>query len=289
MDLEEKQKVWDGKKDSEIAQAIFIAHHLSHEVEDTKIRPDKKVSTLIQRDSDIRFLRRLAARNGYECFVKGGKGYFRSPAMNQPPQKLLALQFGEETNLTELRFRVDGTPPSEVEARRVDPFEKKAEQETLTKTTRRKLGRKSLAELRSRLPTGRLLLKHEPFNYATQMKARLPGAYERADRFVTVEGEIDSRAYGGVLRAKRLVTIKGAGAQLSGLYYVSRVRHVFTTDGYVQYFEAYRNGLGLTGEESFAAAASPFAIGAGIGEAVRGVGDLVLPDQQQGASVPTGF
>jgi hypothetical protein len=109
------------------------------------------------------------------------------------------------------------------------------------------------------------------------MRGRLRQAYEGAGRFVTAEGEIDGRVYRAVLRARRLVTIKGIGETYSGLYYVTRVRHSFTVDGYTQQFEAYRNGLGLTGEERFAAAALPLALTPALAGA--------LPAQQTG---PTG-
>ena len=52
-------------------------------------------------------------------------------------------------------------------------------------------------------------------------------AHEDASRFVTADGEIDGQVYRAVLRARRLVTIKGIGETYSGLYYVGRVRHSF--------------------------------------------------------------
>ena len=81
------------------------------------------------------------------------------------------------------------------------------------------------------------------------MRGGLRQAYEDASRFVTADGEIDGQVYRAVLRARRLVTIKGIGETYSGLYYVGRVRHSFAFDGYTQQFQAYRNGLGLTGDE----------------------------------------
>ncbi|MBI3803965.1 MAG: phage late control D family protein [Nitrospirae bacterium] len=286
MDLEEKQRVWANKKDSEIAQEIFISYGLSYEVEDTVVRQPETVSAVLQTESDIRFLRRLAARNGFECAVQGSKGYFRSPTLDLPPQKTLAIQFGGETNLTGLRFRVDGTAPADLEIRRIDPFEKEEEKETLTESPRRKLGKKELADFQSGQRSGRLLLKNQVASSSQEMRGRLREGYRGGERFVQVEGEIDSRPYGAVLRSKRLVTVKGAGAQWSGLYYVTRVRHLFTLDGYTQHFEGIRNGLGLTGEEVFAAAALPTAIPfPGLGGASVESGNRVLPAQQEGTTI----
>ena len=86
-----------------------------------------------------------------------------------------------------------------------------------------------------------------------------------------------------------LVTIKGAGESFSGLYYVTRVRHTFTTDGYTQYFAGYRNAIGLTGQESFAAATLPIPIEPGIAQSSRAAGDRVLPAQQSASTIPGGL
>jgi phage protein D len=288
MDLEEKQAAWPNKKDNEIAQQIFSSYGLSWEVEDTQLQHMEKVTTILQSESDIRFLRRLAARNGFECYVKGSKGYFRSPNLQDPPQPVLALQFGGETNLASAHFDVDGTPPTLLEIRRVDPIEKREDREKLTSLPRRALGKQSLKALRSSAPDGRRLLKQQPSAGTLEMQAKLRSGYDAAAEFVTIRGEIDSRAYGAVLRAKRLVTIKGAGSTYSGLYYVTRVRHVFNTDGYTQSFEAYRNGLGRLGTESFAAAPALASIVPGSQAASVAAGSRVLPAQQSTTTLPGG-
>lgn len=289
MDLEEKQRAWANKKDHEIAQEIFSSYGLSYEVEDTVATHEDDVATILQNESDIRLLRRLAARNGFECHVRAGTGFFRSPNMQDPPQKLLAVEFGAETNVSDLLIRVDGTHATEAEIRRIDPFEKREEAEALSASPRRGLGARSLADLRRGQPAGRVLVRNQPSAVAREMQTRLRHAYDGATGFVTVEGEVDSRAYRGVLRARRLVTIKGAGESFSGLYYVTRVRHTFTADGYRQYFNAYRNAVGLTGQEDFAAATLPLAIVPGLAQSSRAAGNRVLPAQQVASTLPGGF
>jgi phage protein D len=285
MDLAEKQLAWPNKKDHQIAQEIFQSHNLSFEVEDTVAAQGEALATVLQNETDIRFLRRLAARNGFECHVRGSTGYFRSPNLQEPPQKTLAIEFGRETNLAEIRIRVDGTPATIAEIRRVDPVAKQVEREILHASPRRALGAQPLAELRRGLPDGQRLLRRELAASPAEMRGRLRQAYEGASRFVTAEGEIDGRVYRAVLRARRLVTIKGIGETYSGLYYVTRVRHSFTVEGYAQQFEAYRNGLGLTGDERFAAAALPFAIAPVLAGASGPSGDRVLPARLAGPTV----
>ncbi|HEU4388919.1 MAG TPA: contractile injection system protein, VgrG/Pvc8 family, partial [Blastocatellia bacterium] len=91
MSLEEKIKDWPNKSDSDIAREILQSYSFLPDVEETGVVHDEAVSTIIQRETDIQFLKRLARRNGFECFVEGDKGFFRKPVLTDPPQPLLAL------------------------------------------------------------------------------------------------------------------------------------------------------------------------------------------------------
>jgi len=288
MDLDEKQLAWANKKDHEIAQEIFRTYGLSCDVEDTVFPSSDSIVTVMQAETDVRFLRRLAARNGFECYVRGGTGFFRSPNLQDPPQKLLATEFGGQTNLTSLSLRVDGSRVTDVALQRIDPMKKQVDNEQLSDSPLRRLGRQTLASLRSSVPAGGALAKHQPAASIAEMKARLRGAYQGANQFVAIDGEIDSRSYQHVLRAGKLVTVKGAGERFSGMYYVTRVRHHFTTDGYVQRFEGWRNALGLTGSEEFGESSLPEAVSSGVGGASVASGNRVLPLRQSSTTRPGG-
>lgn len=257
MDLEDNQRAWPNKRDSDIAQAIFADHRLRWEVEDTGVVHDVNHATILQSESDIRFLQRLAARNGFECFVKGNRGFFRSADLEQPPQKPLQFAGASITagaaNLIALHLAVDGTPPTRLAIQRVDPFEKVVDQDRLNELAEQPLGRRALESLRTDVRPGTRLLRGEPVIAKQELRARLRAGYQAASGFVVASGDVDGRSYGAVLRAKRLVTIKSVSATHSGTYYVTRVRHVLTADNYVQSFEARRNAIGALGTENFAA------------------------------------
>ena len=61
---------------------------------------------------------------------------------------------------------------------------------------------------------------------------------------VRAEGELDGTVYGHVLRVGETVPLDGLGDRLNGLYYVDRVTHRFTPDGYTQAFRLLRNAYG---------------------------------------------
>jgi hypothetical protein len=75
--------------------------------------------------------------------------------------------------------------------------------------------------------------------------------HDGGEWFVTGEGEVAANYYGTILMPHNTVTIKGIGETYSGIYYVTRVTHVFGTDGYTQTFTVKRNALNPLGTEKF--------------------------------------
>jgi len=70
----------------------------------------------------------------------------------------------------------------------------------------------------------------------------LAAAAENADA-VTCEGSLDVVRYGGVLKARQLVGVRGSGPAFDGLYYVKSVTHKIKRGEYKQNFTLTRNGL----------------------------------------------
>jgi hypothetical protein len=60
---------------------------------------------------------------------------------------------------------------------------------------------------------------------------------------VSANGTLDVLRYGGVLKARRLVGVRGAGQPFDGLYYVKSVVHNIKRGEYRQSFTLGRNGL----------------------------------------------
>jgi len=78
------------------------------------------------------------------------------------------------------------------------------------------------------------------FAQATMMALAAGAASSEA---VTCEGSLDVTRYGGVLSARKLVGVRGAGYAFDGLYYVKSVTHKIKRGEYKQDFTLTRNGL----------------------------------------------
>lgn len=252
MDRDEKLKDWPNKKDSDIATEIISSYGFSYRVEDTTITHGEELSTVIQRETDYQFLKRLALRNGLDCYIEGEQVFFAPVPGEDPPQPVLAVHFGEETNVTSFSLKVDALQPANVSMFQVDRFNKEVLSAAVNEATTNPLGELDMPGLLGGnvLPATVVVAK----NAATglpEMNALCQGLYHDGGWFIEAEGEIDASVYEHVLKPRGLVAIKGIGESHSGTYYVSYVKHQFTCDCYTQHFKVKRNGLLPTGDEEF--------------------------------------
>lgn len=259
MDREEKLKDWPNKKDSDIVSEIFGLYGFTPVVEDTAVIHDEVLSTVIQRETDWQFLKRLALRNGLSCYVEGTTGYFVPLPIDPEPQPVLAAHFGEETTLVHFAATVDALRPANVAMFQVDRLGKEVLSATVEMSERDVLGDLASADLLpSGVEAGQVYVGKNAATGNPEMTALCQGLFEEGTWFVTGEGEIDAAAYEHVLLPRGMVTIKGVGETYSGIYYVSYVRHTFSREGYTQIFRVKRNGLLPTGDEDFSSGSGLF-------------------------------
>jgi phage protein D len=254
MDREEKLKDWPNKKDSDIVSEILSLYGFTPEVQDTEVIHDEAVSTIIQRETDMQFLKRLALRNGFECFVDGDTGYFGTPQVDATPQPVLAAHFGGETNVNRFSIEVNALVPANVAMCQVDRLNKEVLEATAEASQQTALGDIDPAGLLAAgMDPGQVYVGMNATTGNPEMMALCQGLYHQAAWFVTGEGEITGNDYGHVLKPRGTVTIKGVGETHSGVYYVTHVTHAFTPEGYTQFFRVKRNALMSTGAEDFSA------------------------------------
>src|SRR5207247_5802525 len=98
----------------------------------------------------------------------------------------------------------------------------------------------------------RVLLSQLGMAQAGEVQRYAQAVVDRSSWSIVAEGELNTVAYGGVLRAKRPVMVRGVGRTFSGRYYAERVLFSIGGDGTcTQRFTLRRNAVGLTGRERF--------------------------------------
>ena len=257
MHLDERVKSWPNMMDSDVASAIFSdsKYRFTPVVESTRWSRQEDDHTLMQRGTDIQFLHQLADRNGYECFVELNdlgevEGHFHPPRHDRQPQGTLTINMGAATNVNKFQAKYDMLGPTTAKAATLDPDSASTEQSQADTATHSEGMGDTPAVPADRPRT--VLLSQLGMAQAGEVQRFAQSVVDRSSWAIVAEGELNTLAYGGLLKAKQPVMVRGAGRAFSGRYYVERVLHTIGSDGsYTQQFTLRRNAIGLTGQENF--------------------------------------
>lgn len=204
----------------------------------------------VQRGTDLSYLRTMASRFGYVFYLDPGpvpginKAYWGPPIRGGVPQPAITVGNDAHANCSSVNIQYNGLGPikvnGQVKDRQLDV--------DLPVVAFAPL-RFPLAALPSWLVQGgdvkTQIIDTSGLTYA-QAFARAQGMVDAAADNVTVTGQIDVARYGGVLRARGVVGLRGVGYMHDGLYYVKSVSHSLEPGGYTQSFTLEREGVGST-------------------------------------------
>lgn len=249
LDLEERSARYENQPDALIVTTLlarYAEYGLVPMVTPTTDVPIVVQRTPWQQETDLRFIQRLAQRNGFVFYIEPltfltNTAYWGPENRLGVPQAALSMNMGDATNVTSLRFTNDALAPVGTTSTVLEP------------NTGMSIPIPSLPSLRvpplSAGPTAprRTVILRDTANQstATAMTRSVAAATNSPDP-VSGEGELDAVRYGAVLRARKLVGVRGAGATYDGNYYVRRVTHSIDTRGgvYTQRFSISREGTG---------------------------------------------
>jgi phage protein D len=252
MNLEEKNKEWVDISDASVANTIFKSYGIDPSADNTEDDSPAHTEdgyTLMQRASDIQFLRNLARRNGKLCRVactnQPGKrtGYFAKPKLDGNPVVTLKPNESETWNVRALDFSWDVSRPNTVKASQAlfndtNPDGVSAD---LQDSGLKLLGDRSLLDFAGKPMT---VLLTAPVDSAGELRLRAQSLLRESGWFVRCEGEADVFRLQTILRVNTIVEIEGVGSLNSGKYYVWSVRHTITADAHKMKFVLVRNAVG---------------------------------------------
>ncbi len=252
MNLTEKVREWVDVTDADVAAAIFAEYGITpadaNSADDSPSHTESGHS-LMQRGSDIQFLRTLARRNGKICRVAcadtpGARtGTFARPRLDGDPALTLTLNDPESWSVTALDIDWDAARPTEVRARQAlfNDATPEGVSADATESGFDRLGARALADFTGQPMT---VLLAAPVDDGGELTLRAGAVLREADWFVRCEGDADAERLGQVLRAGMIVAIQGIGALHSGRYLVWSVRHRISADGHSMHFVLVRNAIG---------------------------------------------
>jgi phage protein D len=256
MNLEEKVKLWANMPDSAIAAAIFGEHRLVPMVQQTAAPTlSDPEGTTIQRGSDLRFVRGLAARNGFDFYVQPepltglDQGFFRPRQTSDAVKAVLNVSMGvPETNVSGFRVRYDMAQPTGAAAAALDSGTKEAQTAQVFSSALAPMGSEPALTRLQQQPVVRPA--RTGLMRTSDLQAYAQGIADASSFAIAIEGQAGPDV--GILRPGDVVAVRGVGRLYNGLYLVSRVTHRIDGDSYTQQFEAKRNAATMTGAEPYA-------------------------------------
>lgn len=204
-----------------------------------------------QQATDLQYIRSLAEAYDYVFYIEPtaapgvNTAYWGPKQYTGVPQRALTVNMGSDTNVTSINFQYSSLDSTIVTGSIQDPL----------------LGVKvpvvtagSLRPPLSITPDWMANLANaKTKQYRADGGVNFVQAYgqaqsetDRSTDAVTVTGELDGALYGDVLRARKLVGLRGAGFKHDGYYYVKAVTHKIKRGEYRQAFTLVREGLGST-------------------------------------------
>ena len=257
MDLEEKTETFPNQDDAAIVSKI-ISDYAQYDLIPKVITPDSMETPIensvisSQQATDLRYIKELAGKYGHVFYIesadvpKVNTAYWGPPDREGSPQKALSFNMGEFTNVDSIDFQMNALQQSTLTGSIQDTEQgEKFDIPPELPNSRTQLASQPITDVNSNIKISKQPRESgvSQTDVLTMAKTEANNGSEDA---VTATGKLDSIRYGDILKARHLVTLRGAGQSYNGLYYVKKVKHTITKETYKQEFTLTREGLGST-------------------------------------------
>ncbi|MBC8488705.1 MAG: hypothetical protein H8D45_21990 [Bacteroidetes bacterium] len=245
MDRLTQSAVWSDVHDSDAVQSILSNYGYTADVQNTNALHETNKHTLIQRESDLGFIRRLSRRNGFNFWITSNENgdetaHFKRPELSGNAEAELVINL-EDPNLDSIDIEWDVEHPTSMEGIQLDLNTKDDMDVAVNQTPQDILGNDGLSSI-----TGDTRSVHlsAPADDVGDLQARGEGAIIEADWFIKASCQTTLENLGSLVRAHTIIELQGAGSRYSGNYYVSGVRHIINASEHRMEIELIRNGWG---------------------------------------------
>lgn len=205
----------------------------------------------VQQGSDLSYIRQLAEEAGYVFYIAAGPvpgtntAYWGPQVKVGPVQPALNIDMDAYTNVESMHFKFDQ------EKSKIPLIYTYVEELGISipipippvNPLMPPLG--AIPPIPTNLLPPDLVSFRDDLSKISVAQAIMTGfaAGAESSEAVSCEGSLDVTRYGGVLQARQLVGVRGAGYCFDGLYYVKSVTHRIKRGEYKQSFTLTRNGL----------------------------------------------
>lgn len=246
MERDVQSRVWGDGKVTDAVSSIFNKYSFTPNVDTVEAQFTEPNHALVQRDTDLHFVRRLSQRYGRWFWLERTStettiAHFKKPDTKQPAAVDLSINIANH-NVDELSLAWDIERPTSAIAKQLHLRDKKSIDGQVARSSLPPMGAKSLADVAGT----RSLHITAPADSVGDLRTRADAALQEAGWFVRVRGRTTVRAVGKLLRTHTIAAVSGLGKRHSGNYIVASVRHVLNASGHAMEFELIRNAWEAT-------------------------------------------
>lgn len=245
LDREDKAVAWSNLTDSSAVLSILSDAGLIPDVETTQAGHMESKHTLVQRETDLSFIRRLARRNGFHFWVTCDAfgietAHFKRPELDGRTECDLIINLDDpQFNVSDLDITFDVERATSTNSTEVDLNTKSDLSGSVQRSPLTALGGTDL----STIATGsRVAHVYAPVDDNGDLQARGEGTLIDAGFFLRASGKTTLSALKKVLRSHTLVNLRGVGTRHSGTWFCSAVRHSIDSAEHLMEFDLIRNG-----------------------------------------------
>ncbi len=244
MDREFKSAAFEGT-DSTSVMTVLSSYTMIPDVGSTSASHTQVKHNLIQRSTDLQFVRKLARRNGFKFWVTCDAlgietAHFQRVNLDGTEAAELIIN-RQDFNVNELQISWDVHRPSNSQGLQLDLANKSNIQGTVATTPETLLG----STPQQAFATDQVTIDiSAPVDDSGDLTARLEAAMIDASFFVQASCQTSLQQLNKILRAHTVVKVTGAGTQHSGKYLVSAVHHHIDELAHTMKVELMRNAVG---------------------------------------------
>ncbi len=243
LDLDERKRPFKNQPASGIVEKVlldYLKHGVVADITPTFDVPSESERVRQQRQTDLQYVQGLAKENSFVFYIEPKTlgtsiAYWGPENREDLPQPYLTTNMGPSSN-SSIRFSLDAHAPVTAKGYVLDPVSKKSSRIPESKCLRKPIAANILPARRT------ILMRCTSRLGRAQAQEAANSAATAAPESVEASGELDTIRYGGVLRAWRLVGVRGAGSAYDGKYQVRRVTHDIRPGKYTQEFKLSRDG-----------------------------------------------
>jgi hypothetical protein len=243
MDREDKAKVWSNVTDSLAVMAVLAEHQLVPDVSMTSTLHTEFKHSLVQRETDLRFVRRLARRNGFWFWITSeapmvNVAHFKRFAPSGSPDVEFKLN-SDKANVDQVAIRWDTEYPAAAKLKQVDLLSKSVIDGSVPRSPLSGLADKGLGDIVKETRSAHIVV---PVDDAGDLTARAEALLIDHGWIVSAELTVRLSVLKTLVRAHTLAALSGIGKRHSGKYVVSRVVHDIDPFDHVMTVGLIRNG-----------------------------------------------